>query len=219
MDGFIFDHATFPSGISFEYSADLGVLKLPCCSSFECFSRKKESLTYRWICLDFKSLSSSQSSTFSCQINLEDFFCGQFSSCSKEIGVSPCPPLFTYLFNLFFFLHLLVNEGKLPLTDTLPSCGNGFPGPLLCQLLAAVVLQSKRCRNPFSGQCLWLRMLLPLYVCVCVLLRRRDRVWMRENELDLNACGEYLSCLFINASMLCFFLFNLNFKLLCPEKY
>ena len=145
-------------------------------------------------------------------------FSGQFSSCSKEIAVSPCPPLFTYLFNLFFFLHLLVNEGKLPLTGTLPSCGNGFPGPLLCQLLAAVVLQSKRCRNPFSGQCLWLRMLLPLYVCVCVLLRGRDRVWMRENELDLNACDECLSCLFITASMLCLFLFNLNFKLLCPEK-
>lgn len=67
-------------------------------------------------------------------------------------------------------LHLLLvlffplgERGETSLSGTPPSCGNGFPGPLLCQLLAAVVLQSKRCRNPLSGPCLWLRI-----VCVCV---------------------------------------------------
>lgn len=100
------------------------------------------------------------------------------------------------LFYLFIFFFISWWTGETSLRWHPPSCGNGFPGPLLCQLLAAVVLQSKRCRNPFSGQCLWLRMLPPPPLCVCVLLRRRDRVGMRGNELDSNAYDEYLFYLF-----------------------
>lgn len=140
-------------------------------------------MTYEWICVDFKSLSVVISDS---PVRLP-FFCWFFYGQIKEgfffyFLNKPqqqrawCQPLpFFYLF--IFFSSSLGERGETSPRWHPPSCGNGFPGPLLCQLLAAVVLQSKRCRNPFFGQCLWLRMLPPLCVhvrvCVCVCVTER----------------------------------------------
>lgn len=149
----------------------LECFKRLCCSSFQCFSQT-ERLTYRWICLDFKSPSASTSdswsSAFYCQVNTEDSS-GQLQQRDQR---QPLPSLLTYLF-IFLFSSSLGERGETSPLWHPPSCGNGFPGPLLCQLLAAVVLQSKRCRNPFSGQCLWFRMLLPVCLWVCVAEKER----------------------------------------------
>lgn len=201
---FISDHAaSFSFGFSLKHSAEFLSLKLLCCSSFECFSRRKKawhmngsvltlSLLLQWhltviqlICLPLTTKSTKdfffKKNTFWTVLLLQ-----------QREWRQPLPCSFTYL----FFSSSLGERGETSLRWHPPSCGNGFPGPLLCQLLAAVVLQSKRCRNPFSGQSLWLRMLPPPPLCVCVLLRDGDRVGMRGNELDSYAYDQYLFYLF-----------------------
>lgn len=100
---------------------------------------------------------------------------------------------FALLFYFFiFFSSSLGERGETSPRWHPPSCGNGFPGPLLCQLLAAVVLQSKRCRNPFFGQCLWLRMLPPLCVhvrvcvCVCVTEQKMGCGWEKLSSIHMH---------------------------------
>ncbi len=134
-------------------------------------------MTYKWICLDFKSpIATSDSDRanllpYAAKSTLRIFFLKSHPLDNSHLAArrsASALALHCYLFIKFFlFSSSLGERGETSPRWHPPSCGNGFPGPLLCQLLAAVVLQSKRCRNPFSGQCLWLRMLPPLCVCVC----------------------------------------------------
>lgn len=104
--------------------------------------------------------------------------------------------LLFYLFIKFFlFSSSLGERGETSPRWHPPSRGNGFPGPLLCQLLAAVVLQSKRCRNPFSGQCLWLRMLPPLCVCVCYWEGEIGCGWEKMSLIYMRMTNIYCVCL------------------------
>lgn len=111
------------------------------------------------------------------------------------------------LFYLFFsfFLHLLVNEGKLPLAGTLPPVEMAFLVRCYANCLQPWSSKVSDVVIPFSGQCLWLRMLLlPGCVCVCVCYWEGEIGW--GWEIDLYAYDEYLLCLFRNAFMLSFFL-------------
>lgn len=121
------------------------------------------------------------------------------SSISLKIFLQAClpaaegpvsAPAFLPLSPISLFLFFSCERGETSPHRHPPSRGNGFPGPLLCQLLAAVVLQSKRCRNPFSGQCPWFSMLPPLCVWVCVLLKGGGWVWMTMSLINIcmNIC-------------------------------
>ena len=149
----------------------------------------------------------------SCQINTEDFS-GQFSSCSKDIGVGACSPLFTYLF--FFFISWWTRRN-------FPSLAPSPPVEM-----AFLVRCYANCLQPWSSKvsdvvipflasasglgcrrlcvcvcvCVCVRVCVCVCACVCVLLRRRDRVWMKEN--DLHAYDELLFCVCLWMHASCF---------------
>lgn len=211
---FISDHATsFSFGFSLEHSAEFLFLKLLCCSSFECFSRRKKawhmngsvltlSLLLQWhltvIQLIFSPLTTKST---------KDFFfkktpSGQFSSCSKESGVSPCPALLL----IYFFLHLLANGGKLPFAGTLPPVEMAF-----------LVRCYANCLQPWSSKVS--DVVIPFLasasglgccrrrrcVCVCYWERELGWGWEEMSSIHMHMTNIYFICS-ENVCMLCFLL-------------
>ena len=112
---------------------------------------------------------------------------------------------------LIFFLRLLPNEGKLPLTGTLPPVEMAFLVRCYANCLQPWSSKVSDVVIPFSGQCLWLWMLPPLRVCVCICVC----FW----EKAIGWGSEKMSFIHLHIHDMCFrdtcmfcFGFNVNFK-------